>query len=111
VTRLDIPDGHVGEYQDDVARVIRTRFDLGDPWIAPWAHVGHPDHDAVGRASDAGSAEAGATLFGYLVGAWHGADPAGTDGAEPEDAPVLPPNVLWRFSRSYEIYVLRPGGS
>jgi LmbE family N-acetylglucosaminyl deacetylase len=79
VTRLGIPDGHVGEYQHDVARAVRTRLGPGDLCVAPWAHDGHPDHDAVGRASEAASVEAGATLIGYLVWAWHWADPAGTD--------------------------------
>jgi len=144
VTRLGIPDGRVGEYQDDVARAIRARLEPGDLCIAPWAHDGHPDHDAVGRASVATCAEAGATVLGYLVWAWHWADPAGMDlpwsrlvridlervesarkqravrafrsqtlslGAAPEDAPVLPPHVLRRFLRSYEIYVLAPEGS
>lgn len=111
---------------------------------APWAHDGHPDHDAVGRARDAGSAEVGATLLGYQVWAWHWADPTGMDlpwnrlawvgpkagesvrkrrtvrafrsqthplGTNPEAAPVLPPHVLRRFLRSYEIFVLGRGGS
>lgn len=79
VTRLGLPDGHVAEYKVNVDRAIRARLEPGDLCVAPWAHDGHPDHDAVGRASGTSSAEVGATLLGYLVWAWHWADPVGMD--------------------------------
>ncbi len=139
VTRLSIPDGHVGRFEDDVAEAIRLRVRPGDLCVAPWARDGHPDHDAVGRASETVCLETGATLLRYLVWAWHWADPMGADlpwdrmarlnlgtaernakhravrafpsqihplGPDPEDAPILPPPVLRRFARDYEVYVL-----
>ncbi len=141
VTRLSIPDGHVGQFEDDVADAIRLRVRPGDLCIAPWARDGHPDHDAVGSASEAVCLEVGATLLCYLVWAWHWADPLGADlpwdrlarlnlgtterdakrravrafhsqihplGPDPEDAPILPPAVLRRFARDYEVYVVAP---
>ncbi len=143
VTRLGIPDGRVGQFEDVVADAIRLRLGPGDLCIAPWAQDGHPDHDPVGRASVTVSVEVGATLLAYLVWAWHWADPAGADlpwdqlaklelgpgerkakrcavrsfrsqirplGPNPEDAPVLPPRVLQRFARAYEVYVLANKG-
>ena len=79
VTRLSIPDGHVGQFEDDVADAIRRRVRPGDLCIAPWSGDGHPDHDAVGRASEAVCLETGAALLCYLVWAWHWADPLGAD--------------------------------
>jgi LmbE family N-acetylglucosaminyl deacetylase len=79
VTRLGIPDGHVGAFEGDVAAAIRRRLGPGDLCVAPWSRDGHPDHDAAGRASEAVSVEVGATLLGFLVWAWHWADPMGPD--------------------------------
>jgi len=143
VTRLGIPDGYVRQFEDEVAEAIRLRLRPGDLCIAPWTSDGHPDHDVVGRISEAISVDVGATLLGFLVWAWHWADPRGMDlpwdrlarldlrpaekdakrravlafrsqirplGPDPEDAPVLPPSVLRRFVRDYEVYVLGQKG-
>ena len=79
VTRLGIPDGHVGQFEDEVADAIRRHLGPGDLCVGPWARDGHPDHDAVGRASEAVSAEVGAALLCFLVWAWHWTDPMGLD--------------------------------
>jgi LmbE family N-acetylglucosaminyl deacetylase len=142
VSRLCIPDGHVDAFEDEVAEAVRLRLGPGDLCIAPWARDGHPDHDAVGRASQAVSVEVGAIWLGYLVWAWHWAHPMDAVlpwerlgrvdlgpgerdakqravhafrsqvqplGPDPEDAPVLPPAVLRRFARGYEVYVVGEG--
>jgi LmbE family N-acetylglucosaminyl deacetylase len=79
VTRLGIPDGHVESFEGDVAAAVRRRLGPGDLCLAPWSRDGHPDHDAAGRASEAVSVEVGATLLGFLVWAWHWADPMSPD--------------------------------
>jgi LmbE family N-acetylglucosaminyl deacetylase len=138
VTRLHVPDGGVTEHADWLAGCLGAQMRSGDLWVAPWSRDGHPDHDACGRAVLGPAAEAGVPVLGYLVWAWHWADPTGTDipwttcrrldlspratarkrwavsafrsqirdlGPGADDAAVLPPAVLRRFVRPYEVFV------
>jgi LmbE family N-acetylglucosaminyl deacetylase len=79
VTRLGIPDGRVTEHEDQVGDAVAGRARPGDLWFAPWPRDGHPDHDACGRATDAVTSRLGVRSLGYLVWAWHWADPSGDD--------------------------------
>ena len=142
VTRLGLPDGQIGRHHDRLCASLRARVCPGDLCVAPWCHDGHPDHDACGHAALGVAASAGAQLLGYLVWAWHWAEPQGTDlpwadcrrfdfdrrtaarkrwasgafvsqtrplGPDREGAPLLPPAVLRRFWRPYEVFVLPSG--
>jgi len=142
VTRLGLPDGQIGRNGDRLVAALRSRVRPGDLCLAPWWHDGHPDHDACGNAAVAVTAAVGAQLLGYLVWAWHWADPRSADlpwldcrrfdfdrrtaarkrwatgaflsqtrplGPDRAGAPLLPPDVLRRFWRPYEVFVLPPG--
>lgn len=143
VTRLGVPDGGIRPNLDALVASLRARVRLGDLCLAPWWHDGHPDHDACGNAAFGVTESVGAQLLGYLVWAWHWADPRGTDlpwsdcrrfdfdrrtaarkrwatgafvsqtrplGPDREGAPLLPPAVLRRFWRPYEVFV-HPAGT
>ena len=130
--RLGHPDGNIAEsrLQTQLAHLVRP----GDVILAPWEQDGHPDHDRVGRAAQAVASQHHAELLSYLVWAWHWASPDGrglpwgdavrvelgprlarrkrsaarcfaTQLAGPD--PILPPPVLARLTRPYEI-LLRP---
>jgi LmbE family N-acetylglucosaminyl deacetylase len=138
VTRLGLPDGQISRNRDRLAASLRARVRPGDLCLAPWWHDGHPDHDACGNAALVVAESVGAQFLGYLVWAWHWADPRGTDlpwadcrrfdfdrrtaarkrwatrafvsqtrplGPDREGSPLLPPAVLRRFWRPYEVFV------
>ena len=147
VTRLGLPDGRVTDHEDELVGMIEERMQADDLWLAPWRRDGHPDHNACGRATTAVAAWCGAATLGYLVWAWHWADPHGDDlpwarcrrldldrrtlatkrwstGAfrtqvrpygpadgGPVEGPVLPPALLRRFWRRYEVFVEGPATS
>jgi LmbE family N-acetylglucosaminyl deacetylase len=144
VTRLGLPDGEIPRNGERLVAALRARVRPGDLCLAPWWHDGHPDHDACGNAALAVTESVGAQLLGYLVWAWHWADPRGADlpwadcrrfdfdrrvaarkrwatgaflsqirplGPDREAAPLLPPAVLRRFWRPYEVFVLPPGAA
>jgi LmbE family N-acetylglucosaminyl deacetylase len=79
ITRLGLPDGRVTDHEPALSEIIAERMRVDDLWLAPWSQDGHPDHDACGRATTAGAVATGASALGYLVWAWHWADPAGHD--------------------------------
>jgi LmbE family N-acetylglucosaminyl deacetylase len=144
VTRLGLPDGRVASQGDQLAQWLRSYLRHGDLCIAPWWHDGHPDHDACGAAALVATSAVRADLLGYLIWAWHWADPRGGDlpwdqcrrfdfdrrtaarkrwatrafvsqtqplGPDHDDTPLLPPQVVRRFWRSYEVFVTAPEGA
>ncbi len=76
VHRLRIGDGRVAENSARLGRLLAEMVGPDVICVAPWAHDGHPDHDATGRAATAACAVSGTTLISYLVWAWHWATPA-----------------------------------
>ena len=142
VTRLGLPDGQISRNVDRLVAALHARVQPGDLCLAPWWHDGHPDHDACGNAALAVTESVGAQLLGYLVWAWHWANPEGADlpwvncrrfdfdrrtaarkrwatrafvsqtrplGPDRDGAPLLPPAVLRRFWRPYEVFVVASG--
>ena len=142
VTRMGLPDGQIGRNHDRLVATLGAMVRPGDLCVAPWWHDGHPDHDACGKAALVVAESVKAHLLGYLVWAWHWADPRGTDlpwaecrrfdfdrrtaarkrwatsafvsqtrqlGPDRGGAPLLPPAVLRRFWRPFEVFVQRPG--
>ena len=79
ITRLGLPDGRVTDHEEALAGMIEARMRPDDLWLAPWSRDGHPDHDACGRATTGMATRTGAATLGYLVWAWHWADPANDD--------------------------------
>ncbi len=120
--RLHLPDG--GVRSADVSERLAPLLDRDDLVLAPWAHDGHPDHDACGAAV----ADLPGRHWSYLVWAWHWATPADlpwtrayrvplsapafaaknaalqafTSQLEGDD-PILPPAVLTRLMRRDEV--------
>lgn len=76
--RLGLADGGLsGSYQQLVDRLV----ELVAPgaWVlATWRGDGHPDHEAVGRASAEAASAVGATLVEYPVWTWNWASPGDT---------------------------------
>jgi LmbE family N-acetylglucosaminyl deacetylase len=135
ITRLGLPDGAVTEHVDRLTQVLTRRAGPADLWVAPWAADGHPDHDACGRVVAQVARDTGGRCLGYLVWAWHWADPASDDlpwsrcrrlnlgrrelarkrwaiaayrsqiEAHEGEDPVLLPAVLQRFRRPFELFV------
>jgi LmbE family N-acetylglucosaminyl deacetylase len=75
ISRWGLPDGHVEEHIDSLSDRLAASLLPGDLCVAPWWLDGHPDHDACGIASRRACAQTGATYLGYLVWAWHWANP------------------------------------
>jgi LmbE family N-acetylglucosaminyl deacetylase len=128
VRRLRLPDG--GIRPEALAQALAPWIEASDVVLAPWRRDGHPDHDVTGAVAAILAAEHNRPLLAYLVWAWHWASPAGTDipwssalrvalpplvlaaKAQAVQAfssqltgasPILPPHVLERLLRRYEI--------
>lgn len=92
VDRLGLPDGAVAGREAEVAAALSAavRRAGGDVVVlATWAHDGHRDHDAVGRAARTAAGATGAELAESLWWAWHRAAPA--DAVVPLAAAVAVP--------------------
>jgi LmbE family N-acetylglucosaminyl deacetylase len=79
VTRLGLPDGHVGDHRSEVDAALGDILLPDDLCVAPWRFDGHPDHDACGEAALGAARAVGARSLSFLVWTWHWADPRGSD--------------------------------
>ncbi len=90
VVRLGLPDGGVDEHEawlaDQLSTILKNQ-PTGVWCAANWRGDGHPDHEAVGRASLFAARRAGAVLLEYPIWMWHWAVPDDTA-------------VPWRCARS-----------
>ena len=127
--RLGHPDGQIAERR--LTAELTGVFQTGDLVLAPWPRDGHPDHDRAGRAAVVAAHRRQAQLLWYLVWAWHWANP---DADIPwsntvrvdfgpvlasrkrravryfttqvtGSKPILPPAVLQRLVRPYEVLI------
>lgn len=66
-------DGRVGDVESDVTAALVDLIGDGRRTLlaAPWAHDGHPDHEAAGRAAGAAARRTGARLAQYPISMWH----------------------------------------
>jgi LmbE family N-acetylglucosaminyl deacetylase len=133
VHRLGIGDTLVSEHTDRVAAELAALLQPGDWLLAPWEHDGHRDHDAAGRAAIRAATAAGARLLRWPLWAWHWTTPehpwlencqplradldaAALDAkrraidiyrsqttATGDSAAILPPEVLERHKRDWEV--------
>jgi LmbE family N-acetylglucosaminyl deacetylase len=73
IHRLGQPDGGIDE--PALSRALLPLLWPGRWCLTTWRRDGHPDHEAVGRASAAACARTGARLLEYPVWMWHWAGP------------------------------------
>lgn len=76
--RARFPDGAVSQHEAELAHFIDAYLRPGDVVFTTWRHDGHPDHEAVGRASAAAARAKGVRLVEYPIWAWHWARPGDT---------------------------------
>lgn len=69
--RLSLPDGKVAAHEDELADRIGARLRPGAWCAAPFRSDGHPDHEAVYRASRQAARRTGAALVEYPIWLWH----------------------------------------
>ena len=133
VLRLGLPDGRIGAHRQALLQALVDRVDENDLLLATCRFDGHPDHEACGEVAALAAELTGATSFEYPVWMWHWATPDAPvipwrrarrialspqiqgrkreaiqrfasqivpDGAREA---VLPPNVLPRFDRPFEV--------
>ena len=74
---LGAGDGRVAVVEDDVTSALVDLIGDGRKTllVAPWAHDGHPDHEAAGRAAGAAARRTGARLAQYPIWMWHHLSP------------------------------------
>jgi LmbE family N-acetylglucosaminyl deacetylase len=129
ITRLGIPDGEVAAAHDGVVDAVREALD-GATWcLGPLAWDGHPDHEACAAAVAAACGDC-TPYAEYPIWAWHWATPFifpverarrvalsplarvrkaealshfASQYEERDDGPVVPPHVLARFQRPFEV--------
>ncbi|AKC40258.1 putative LmbE-like protein [Mycolicibacterium phlei] len=76
--RLGLADGAISEREEEMSGLLAEILDAAPPgaWCAAtWRGDGHPDHEAVGRASASAARRTGALLLEYPVWMWHWAVP------------------------------------
>jgi LmbE family N-acetylglucosaminyl deacetylase len=75
---LELPDGELSHHEAELTDHLTGLLAAGPQgtWCAAtWRGDGHPDHEAVGRASAAAAERTGAALLEYPVWMWHWAAP------------------------------------
>lgn len=127
---LEQPDGGVAGHVDLVGSAVADVIERGDLVVCPLIDDGHPDHEAVARATVNAVRTTGARLLTFPVWAWHCHDPKSSRigrGHRLElnetararkrtaieryvsqlggDDPVVPAWMLTRLDRSFEVYV------
>lgn len=79
---LGLPDGRLGDHEAVLTDRLADLLAAGPKgtWCAAtWRGDGHPDHEAVGRASAAAAERTGSVLLEYPVWMWHWAVPDDVD--------------------------------
>jgi LmbE family N-acetylglucosaminyl deacetylase len=132
VQRLGIPDGRVREHINRLRNALEAHADASGTLVAPYEHDGHPDHEAVGKTSIELALAGGIPVARYPIWAWHRAQPGALAGLPwkrfqlsldaqraksraiqcfesqlrpTSGPPVVPPNVLTYFARSFEAFI------
>lgn len=77
--RIAIPDGKVTQHERRLATDLAKSFSTGDTVIAPWCLDGHPDHEAVGRASRQAALARDCRFLEVPIWGWHWANPGQGD--------------------------------
>jgi LmbE family N-acetylglucosaminyl deacetylase len=74
-TRLGLPDSAVAAHEEELALALGAQLAGADAVLTTWTGDGHPDHEAVGRATLAAAARLGVPVLQYPVWTWHWAVP------------------------------------
>ena len=74
--RLGIGDGSVTVAEDVLTGRLTEIAAAGDVLVSPWDLDGHPDHEAVARATARAAAAAGVPHLQAPIWGWHWAQPA-----------------------------------
>jgi LmbE family N-acetylglucosaminyl deacetylase len=136
IVRAGFADGAVGRQEAHLTAFLERHLRHTDVVFATWRDDGHPDHEAVGLACAQATSATGARLIEVPIWAWHWARPgqipwrraikvelgpeifalkrhavaAYASQIEPDAAtgapPILPPYVLARLLRPYEVLLL-----
>ena len=72
---LERPDGGVAGHLEFVRSAVADVIGRGDLVVCPLIDDGHPDHEAVSRATAIAARETAARLLTFPVWAWHCHDP------------------------------------
>jgi LmbE family N-acetylglucosaminyl deacetylase/precorrin-6B methylase 2 len=91
IVRLGLPDGHVRAHRHELVRSIApvlAALPEGALVIAPWAHDGHPDHEAVGDAVAALAREQGRDCAWAPIWAWVWGQPGDLDPGQLRRVPL-----------------------
>lgn len=127
---LERPDGGVAGHLDFVRSAVADVIGRGDLVVCPLIDDGHPDHEAVSRATTIAAGKTAARLLTFPVWAWHCHDPKSSrigrgrrldlgEAARQRkraaieqyvsqlggDNPVVPAWMLPRLDRAFEVYV------
>jgi LmbE family N-acetylglucosaminyl deacetylase len=132
VKRLGIPDGKVQEHANRLRNALDSHADSSGTLVVPYECDGHPDHEAVGKMGLELAAANGIAIARYPIWAWHRAQPSelatlpwkrfrlSLDAQRaksraiqcfesqlhpPRGSPIVPPNVLAYFARSFEAFI------
>ncbi len=71
LTRLQLPDGRIQGFTEDITTAIAAHLERNTVLIGPFERDGHPDHDAAGAACLAAAARCNVRAYRYPVWAWH----------------------------------------
>jgi LmbE family N-acetylglucosaminyl deacetylase len=132
IQRLAISDGAVADVEDMLQARLARLFSDGDLVLCPVSDDGHPDHEAVARATTWAASERDLRVWQFPVWAWHAHDPSSSSlrrgrrfDLDPSarrnkqraiacyrsqiggDEPVVPPRMLTRLDRPFELFVPR----
>lgn len=133
VVRLGLPDGRLDAYRQALLHALLERVGEGDLLLSTCMFDGHPDHESCGEVAAIAAELTGAVLVEYPVWMWHWAVPdepsipwerarrlpvdddlvrrkraaigsfATQLQPDGEHEPILPPHVVERFLRGYEV--------
>jgi LmbE family N-acetylglucosaminyl deacetylase len=75
VVRLGLPDGGARQIEADLSVLLAKFLQPGDIVFTTWRYDGHPDHEAVGRATCLAANELGLPFVEVPLWTWHWASP------------------------------------
>lgn len=78
IVRLTIPDGAVSQYASPLRETLGLLLKSDDVVVSTWGLDGHPDHEAVGDATEVVCSDVGASCIQAPVWMWHWSKPGDT---------------------------------
>ena len=102
VSSLGIPDGSVSAHEKQLEEFLDSYLKYDDRVLAPWVRDGHPDHEAVSRATSRACMRSGSRLIQFPIWAWHGI---------PMDRHGMSPRGLTRFEMSERAHLRKVAGT